>query len=109
MSAQYPDDLDARMRQLEAELEQSQSVMSSEKRASIPSSELMTSVAGGFISWLSQLPAIGKVIALAAILLVGLSVIRGILQLVTFGISLVLLLAILYGIYKAFFAPTSQS
>jgi hypothetical protein len=109
MSAQYPDDLDARMRQLEAELHQSQSAPSSEKRASVPSSELMTTVAGGFVNWLSQLPAIGKVIALAAVLLVGLSVIRGILQLITFGISLVLLLAILYGVYKAFFASTSQS
>jgi hypothetical protein len=64
--------------------------------------------AQGFLGWVKQLPTVGKVIVVSAIALTGLSVIRGIVSLVISGLSLAIGVALLYGVYKLFFASQSK-
>ncbi|KGF72905.1 hypothetical protein DO97_04195 [Neosynechococcus sphagnicola sy1] len=99
MKTPDPQKLEARLRQMEADLHRSP--------PPVPEYEPLPPALfqGGFLNWLGQLPGIGKIVVVAAIALVGLSVLRGILSLITMGISLTLVAALLYGVYKVFIAP----
>lgn len=113
MNPQENQDYNRRLQELEKELERNQHQPVGEPRSNQPLQRRASDLqANGLMfkriaNWFNSLPKAGKVTVVIIAALVGFSLLRSVLQLVTSLISLALLGAILYLVYKFFVAPQS--
>jgi hypothetical protein len=106
-------DYERRLQELEMELDKNQPLPSIEK-PSEPSLQRNTnnsqieSVFKQVVNWFNSLPSAGKIAAIAIAAIIGLSLLRSVLQLVTSLFAIAVLGAILYLVYKFFVTTQSR-
>jgi hypothetical protein len=114
MNPQENRDYEQRLQELEAELDQDQTLPSVSNQAGQPLQPLIRqsqsekSVLKQVTNWFNNLPSPGKVAVVVVTVLISFSVLRSVLQLVASLISLAILGAIVYLVYKFFVTPQSS-
>ena len=113
MNPQENQDLERKIQQLEAEIEQVPSSPTVETEAGLPiqmtTKEYPTvkSLLNRVTNWFNGLPGVGKILAIAVAAVVGFAILRSVLYLTASLISLGILAGIVYLVYKFFIAPKS--
>jgi len=109
MASQQKRDLDRRLQELEREVNQTVSSATHKVREAEPLQRAASNARSGMVprarDWFEQLPQLGKIAVIAGGAIVGFSLLKTVLQLVTSLLTLALVAGALYVGYRLFLAP----